>query len=40
MGINSFMKLYHLAPIALNDETIVSLGIMSKSQLEKMKEDE
>ena len=36
MGINSFMKLYHLAPIAIDDETAISMGLMTQKQLDEL----
>lgn len=33
IGIKSFLEKYHLAPIKLNDETIVSLKIMTEQQI-------
>lgn len=40
IGIKSFMDLYHLAPIQLNDETIVSLKIMTEQQLKEFNREE
>lgn len=34
IGVDSFMNKYHLVPIKLNDETIVSLKIMTEQQIE------
>ena len=38
IGIEAFMDLYHLAPILLDEETIIGLGLMTKKQLQELDE--
>lgn len=40
IGISSFMSRYHLAPIILNEETIINLGLMTKEQIKLFDQEE
>lgn len=40
IGIQSFMNKYHLAPITLDEQTIIDLNLMTKSELEEFKRGE
>jgi len=40
IGIDTFMKKHHLAPIKLDEQTIISLGLMSKKQLYELNKEE
>lgn len=39
IGINNFMKKYHIKPIKLTDEQLVKYNILSKKRLEELKND-
>ena len=39
IGINNFMKKYHIKPIKLTDEQLVKYKILSKKRLEELKND-
>lgn len=38
IGLETFMERYHLAPVRVNEETILELGLMTKKQLKELNE--